>query len=157
MVQEHIRVLTMGKTQQRARWPISAQMALKLSASEGVEGAKSQLKVSKEQRYLTISAVEVGKSEDIGSATLGRAVQASAWHIGLTLLRSWKGTDNAGQSENDGELHVGGVSVRSDGLLLESGGLLSRTLDIYNLSISPRRPATSMSSGVGLNLNVIIS
>jgi len=147
----------MGKTQQRARWPISAQMALKLSASEGVEGAKGQLKFLKEKRCLTIAAVKIGKSENISSAALRSTVQASAWNISLTLLRSWKGTDDAGQSENDGELHVDGVSVRSDELLFEYGGLLSPTLDIYNLSISPRRPATSMSSALGLNLNVIIS
>lgn len=58
---------------------------------------------------LTIAAVKIGKSEDVGSAALGRAIQASTGNIDLTRLRSWKGTGDAGQSENDGELHFDGV------------------------------------------------
>ena len=58
------------------------------------------------------TAVKVGKTEDIGSTALRRAVEAGARNVGLAVLNgstgSGSGEANKGGKGDDGELHVGG-------------------------------------------------
>ena len=82
---------------------MAEQTALKSVALLGVEGAVHvSLVLVTVTPILTTTAIEVGKTENIGSTALGSAVKASAWNIrNLSLLVGGKGRDNSAQ-EGDG-------------------------------------------------------
>jgi hypothetical protein len=108
----------MGRTQQRARWPMAAQVALKLSASVTAAGAGTvcqqfEAGATRQSLQLTVSAVEVGDAEDISGTALRSAVEAGAGDIGhLALHHLGRKSDGEGGTEGgnggDGELHFGG-------------------------------------------------
>lgn len=76
--------LTIGSAQQRACWPSVAQISMKSSWLVGVVGAAKigvnicNREVVVVDSLLTVCAVQVGKTEDIGGATLSVAVCSAA-------------------------------------------------------------------------------
>jgi hypothetical protein len=63
------------------------------------------------ERELTVGAVKVGKTKDIGSATLGGAVEAGAGSVvlaSLELCRSSEGDAGEEGGDGGGELHFDG-------------------------------------------------
>lgn len=60
---------------------------------------------------LTVGAVEISDTEDVGSAALGGAIEAGARSVGdLTLNDRGSGESDGDEGEDggDGELHFGG-------------------------------------------------
>lgn len=122
-------MLTIGRTQQRARWPMAEQVALKLSALVTAAGAGAQhvskLKpgATRSGLQLTVSAVEVGDTEDISGTALRGAIEAGARDIGHLALRHL-GRESHGEggaeggNGSDGELHFGGCSLSGKRCLL---------------------------------------
>ena len=84
---------------------MAEQTALKSVASLGVEGAIRVSLISiRVTPRLTTTTVEVGKTENVGSTALSRAVKASARNIrSLSLLVGGKGRDGSAQKGNSSE------------------------------------------------------
>jgi phosphoribosylcarboxyaminoimidazole (NCAIR) mutase len=107
--------LTMGSTQQRARWPMAAQTALKLAASVGVEGAVASTGqqcefsgIFNSMTLLTVATVQVDNTEHVGRAALSSVVETAARGVGdLAILDDGGGGKSAGEksSGSDEELH----------------------------------------------------
>jgi hypothetical protein len=66
------------------------------------------------RRELTVGAVKVCNTEDVGSAALRSAVESRAWSIGdLAVLNlNWGGEGNAGEDGSEGKSELHGDCVK---------------------------------------------